>query len=99
MKTHVDSLHDVGHAVADSQLVLNLLRGLNSRYTNMADDIANTELLPSFARVHNMLVLKELRLANDIKNAQTTALLATGGMGHGYSGGCTPAFAFSAVGG
>ena len=83
MKTLADSLRDIGHTVTDSQLVLNLLRGLNSRYTNMADDIANTEPLPSFARVHNMLVLKELYLANDVKNAQTIALMATGGSGHG----------------
>ena len=41
MKILADSLRDVGHAVADSQLILNLLRGLNSRYTNTADDIAN----------------------------------------------------------
>ncbi|XP_012702186.1 uncharacterized protein LOC105914533 [Setaria italica] len=42
MKTLADALHDVGHPVQDSQLVLNVLRGLNPRFTNTADDIANS---------------------------------------------------------
>src|SRR6266540_1193028 len=41
MKNVADALHDVGHAVKDSQLILNLLRGLNKPFSNTADDIAN----------------------------------------------------------
>ncbi|XP_021308790.1 5'-3' exoribonuclease 2-like [Sorghum bicolor] len=76
MKQTADSLHDVGHTILDSQLVLNLLRGLNPRYSSTADDIVNKDVLPSFAAARNMLVLKELRLANESKVQTGTALLA-----------------------
>jgi len=49
MKQTADSLRDVGHTILDSQLVLNLLRGLNPRYSSTADDIVNKDVLPSFA--------------------------------------------------
>ena len=49
MKTLADGLRDVGHPVQDSQLVLNLLCGLNPRFTTTADDIANSATgFPSF---------------------------------------------------
>ncbi|XP_062232913.1 uncharacterized protein LOC133930295 [Phragmites australis] len=63
IKALADSLRDVGHAVRDSQLTLNLLRGLNPRYSNTADDIANVTPFPTFAQARSMLALKELRLA------------------------------------
>ncbi|XP_012699927.1 uncharacterized protein LOC105913954 [Setaria italica] len=60
MKTLADALRDVGHPVQDSQLVLNLLHGLNPRYSNTADDIANfTVSFPSFTQPRDMLALKE----------------------------------------
>ena len=76
VKTLADSLRDVGHSVSEPQLVLNLLRGLNSRYSNTADDIANSMRFPSFAKAHSMLALKELRLANEVKVATDIALVA-----------------------
>jgi len=80
MKNINDALRDVGHGVPDSQLVLTLLGGLNERLINTADDIANsTASLPTFARVHDMLVLKELRLANQDKVAAGTTLVAASG--------------------
>jgi hypothetical protein len=69
--------------VEDSQLVLALLHGLNPRFSNTTDDIANSTVLPSFARAHDMLVLKEICLANDEKTIVNTTLLATA------SSGCT----------
>jgi len=92
MKTLADDLRDVGHPVQDSQLVLNLLRGLNPRFTTTADDIANSATgFPSFNQARDMLALKELRLANEEKVSNSTALLA----GHtssssGCPGGCRP---------
>ena len=65
LKTKAATLRDVGHPVQDSQLILALLRGLNPRFSNTADDIANSIVLPTFTRAHDMLVLKELCLAND----------------------------------
>jgi hypothetical protein len=78
MKTTADALRDVGHPVKDSELVLNLLRGLNPRFSNTADIIANNTPLPTFVAAHDMLTLKELRLTNDDKVAASTALIATG---------------------
>ena len=69
MKSLADALGDVSYPVDGPQLVFNLLHGLDPRYSNTADDIANSKPLPSFAEAHNMLRLKELRLANDVKNA------------------------------
>jgi len=74
MKKAADSLRDVGHGVPESQLVLNLLGGVNERFTNTADDIANSAVLPDFERAHDMLALKELRLANGDRVAAGTAL-------------------------
>ena len=77
MKKMADSLSDIGHGVSDSQLVLNLLRGLNDCFTNTADDIANSTVLPTFAQARDILVLKELRLKNSDSVAASTALLAS----------------------
>jgi hypothetical protein len=71
MKHTADALRDVGHAVSETQLVLNLLRGLNP---HTADIIANATVLPSFVSAHNTLWLKELRLADDTKVSSDTAL-------------------------
>ena len=77
LKQTADGLRDVGHAILDRQLVLNLLNGLNLRLANTADIIANTRPLPSFTDAVNMLRLKELRLANDRKVSSNTALAAS----------------------
>jgi len=76
MKHTADALRDVGHTVSEPQLVLNLLRGLNPRFANTADIIANAAVLPSFISAHNTLRLKEIRLANDAKVSSDTALTA-----------------------
>ncbi|XP_022685425.1 uncharacterized protein LOC111258440 [Setaria italica] len=98
MKTLADALRDVDHPIQDSQLVLNLLRGLNPRYSNTADDIANsTASFPTFAQARDMLTLKELRLANEEKVSTTTVLLAgTSSSSSSYScpGGCRSASGF-----
>ena len=48
MKTTADALRDVGHTVIESQLVLNLLRSLNPRFSSTADNIADSNPLPNF---------------------------------------------------
>ncbi|XP_072148499.1 uncharacterized protein [Setaria viridis] len=94
MKIITDALHDVGHPIQDSQLVLNILRGLNPRFSNTADDIANsTTGFPSFAQARDMLTLKELHLANKEKISNSTALLAgnsSSSSSSGCTGGCRP---------
>jgi hypothetical protein len=51
LKSLVDSLRDVGHVVSESHFVLNLLQGLNSKFSNTADNIINTTPFPSFSEV------------------------------------------------
>ncbi|KAL6646864.1 hypothetical protein ACP70R_015558 [Stipagrostis hirtigluma subsp. patula] len=102
MKHLADQLRDVGHAISEPHLVLNLLHGLSDRFTNTADDIANSRPLPSFTQARGMLCLKELRAENTAKVSKETALVAAantsescGGTGcrsssssAGNSGGC-----------
>jgi hypothetical protein len=78
MKTIADALSDVEHAVSPSQLVLNLLHGLNPCFSSTTDNIVDTTPLPDFNTMRQKLVLKELRLANEGKVSFETALHATG---------------------
>jgi hypothetical protein len=76
MRKKVADLRDVGHAVPEPQLVLNLLRGVNKSFSGTADDIANAAVLPDFSAALDMLRLKELRLANEAKTTAASAMLA-----------------------
>jgi hypothetical protein len=80
MKVSANVLCDishVGHHVNDDQLVLNLLRDNNPRFSNTADDITNAIVLLDFAWACDMLLLKELHLTNDDKVIAGTDLIAT----------------------
>ncbi|XP_012700064.1 uncharacterized protein LOC105914037 [Setaria italica] len=94
MKNLADALRDIGHPIQDSQVVLNLLRGLNPRYSNTVDDIANsTTGFMSLTQAHDMLTLKELRLANEEKISNSTALLtrtSSSSLSSDCTGGCRP---------
>jgi hypothetical protein len=99
MKATADALCDIGYNIVDSQLILNLLRSLNPRFSSTADNIADSNLLPNFATVREKLVLKELRLTNEGQVTTQTALYAgspscgsachstSSGGGSGHSGG------------
>jgi hypothetical protein len=77
MKRTADALREVGHTVSPAQLVLNLLRGLDSRFANTADIISNTSPLPTFKSATNMLRVKELRLGTAHKEASSSALVTS----------------------
>jgi hypothetical protein len=66
MKKALDALRDVSQAVSPSMLLLNLLRGLNSRYSTTADIIVSTAGM-TFAIALDQLKLKELHLENEAK--------------------------------
>jgi hypothetical protein len=80
MKKAVDALRDVGQAVSPSTLLLNLLRGLNSRYSTTTDIIVGTAGM-TFATALDQLKLKELRLENKAKVEATNALVASSSSG------------------
>jgi hypothetical protein len=77
MKHTADALWEVGHTISPAQLVLNLLHGINPRFTTTADIIANTSPLPDFKAATNMLHVKELRLGSEGKEASTSAFVAS----------------------
>jgi hypothetical protein len=99
MKAMADTLRDVGHTIIDSQLILNLLCGLNPHFSSTTDNIADSNPLPNFATACEKLVLKELCLANKGQVTMQTALyvgmpscgsashLTSSGSGSGHSGG------------
>jgi hypothetical protein len=90
MKRTADALREVGHTVSPAQLVLNLLRGLNPRFANTADIIANTSPLPDFKSATNMLRVKELRLGAAGKEASASALAASTALSACTSSSCPP---------
>ncbi|XP_072147101.1 uncharacterized protein [Setaria viridis] len=60
MKTMADSLGDLGWAVEDRILVLNVLRGLNERYAHLRTWITQQRPFPTFLQVRDDLVMEEL---------------------------------------
>jgi hypothetical protein len=76
MRKKAADLRDVGHAVPEPQLVLNLLRGVNKPFSGTANDIVNAAVLPDFTAALDMLRLKELRLANEAKMTAASTMLA-----------------------
>jgi hypothetical protein len=89
IKTLVDSLRDIGHAVFETQLVLNLIYGLNSKFSTTADHIAHIISFPTFSKARSMLTLKESMLTNEPKVTSETALAATTSPPPYPPGGCT----------
>ena len=76
MKVAASKLRDVGHPVMEDTLVLNLLRGINKKFSNIADFIAGQKNI-TFTEALDQFQLKELQLANEDQVAATTALVAT----------------------
>jgi hypothetical protein len=79
MKKVADALRDVGIPV-DAPTLLNLLRGVNSRYNTAADIIASIVDM-TFSTALDQLKLKELRLENEVKVEATNALVAFSSFG------------------
>jgi hypothetical protein len=75
MKRMADALGTLGEPVLDRTLVLNVLRGLNERYSHMAALIKRTRPFPSYSDVRADLLIEEMTLAN--KSSTPTALVAT----------------------
>ena len=76
VKQAADRLRDAGEQVAESTLVLNLLRGANPKFSTTCDFIAGTPGM-TFATALDQLALKELRLAHGASVTANTALVAS----------------------
>jgi hypothetical protein len=58
-----DALRDVGQPVSDQTLVLNCLRGLNPRFTDITTLVTMQVPVPSFLQTRSLLLLRENQLA------------------------------------
>jgi hypothetical protein len=65
IKSMADSLVDLGCAIFDRNLVLNVLRGLNKQYDHICAIITRSTPFPSFHKVQDDLVTEELTLGSD----------------------------------
>ena len=70
-----DDLADLGEVVSDRTLVLNVLRGLNKKFTSIRRHLRRSRPFPSFLEVCDDLTLEELTLSNQA-TASSAALLA-----------------------
>ncbi|XP_073357472.1 uncharacterized protein [Aegilops tauschii subsp. strangulata] len=74
LKALSDALSDVGTPVSDQTLVLNCLRGLNPRFSDITTIVTMQNPLPSFSQTRSLLTLRETQLANSIAIGNQTAL-------------------------
>ena len=76
LKKMADDLTALGEAMTDRTLVLNVIRGLNERFSHVGTLLRRTRPFPSFLEARDDLILEELTLENR-KDAPATALAAT----------------------
>ncbi|XP_066358393.1 uncharacterized protein [Miscanthus floridulus] len=79
LKQLADALRDVGQPVRETSQVLNMLRGLNSKFCHAVPVIAAKHPPHSFLSARSYLLLEEKYDREHDKAAQHQALLATGG--------------------
>ena len=60
LKTMADQLGNLGEPVSDRTLVLNLVRGLNAKYTAIGRHIRRGRPFPTFLEAKNDLLLEEI---------------------------------------
>jgi hypothetical protein len=77
LKQLTDLLHDVGHPVSEPALVINALRGLNSKFSQTISTLTVAKPLPSFLFVRNYLLQDENRQFHTAKMEAATTLMAT----------------------
>ena len=76
LKNLADNLRDVGQPVHEENQVLNMLRGLNQKFSHAISTITSKDPLPSFLQACSTLLLEELRQANEEKQQAAHALYA-----------------------
>jgi histone deacetylase 1/2 len=78
MKRLADTLYDVGAAVTDQALVVNVLRGLNADFSSAITYLSGRDPPPSFLFTRSYLLQEERRKRHTRKMEAATALLAAG---------------------
>jgi len=77
MKTLADSLIELGEAVPDRVLAMNVLRGLSERFHTLRLFLKKQRPLPTFVDIRSELLLEELTMASAAPQPPT-ALVASG---------------------
>jgi hypothetical protein len=94
MKLAADALRDVGHPVSEPTMVLNLLCGINPKFSTITDIITGTKNI-SFDDALDQFALKELRLSNEAKITSSTALVASTTSNTGCGSSCRSTSSFA----
>lgn len=71
-------MYDVGAAVTDTALVINTLRGLNSKFSETITVLGAQKPPPSFLYIRSYLMQEEKRIRHTLQMEASTALLAAG---------------------
>lgn len=66
MKASVDLLASLGAPISQEDLIKSILKGLDSAYQSVIDEVNNRETSISFHELHEKLILKELDLKTEI---------------------------------
>lgn len=78
MKRLADTLYDVGAAVTDPALVINVLRGLNPDFSSAITYLGGKDPPPTYLYTHSYLLQEESRKPHTHKMEAATTLLAAG---------------------
>jgi hypothetical protein len=76
LKQLADLLHGIGHPIPEPSLVINALRGLNSKFSQAISMITAMKPLPSFLHVRNYLLQEETHRLHTAKMEAATTLMA-----------------------
>ena len=76
-KKMADQLDDLGSPVSDRTLVLNVLRGLNERFTSIGVHLRRARPFPTFKEVQAELLLEEMNMAHQSSSASPAAFVAS----------------------
>jgi hypothetical protein len=77
-KAAANALAEVGAPVSDSDLVTNVIKGLDERFNSVTDIAPLLTPFPTFLNFHNMLLLQEMKVVCRTANTFATAFDAKG---------------------
>jgi hypothetical protein len=77
-KAAADTLAEVGALVSDSDLITNIIKGLDKRFDTTADIAPLLTSFPMFINFHNMLLQQEMKVVRHTANISTSAFVAKG---------------------
>jgi hypothetical protein len=77
-KAMADALAEVGAPVSDSDLITNVIKGLDERFDSVTNIAPLLTLFPTFLNFRNMLLLQEMKAARRTAITSASAFVATG---------------------